>query len=190
MVDDRELMLTQGRHLFQRRELDGLDPAELARRCGLDGRTGQEIFPTREDLHFAVVEAELTAVSEQARVTMPEGDLGQRVKHLFRARIAFYDQHRIALRPLLKEVVFGENEWRARYETLLWRTSVQLVALVQEARRRGAVRVDVDETVVARALVAYFMTTVIMLLRDETLDATAAHGFMDPLVDTLVSSLA
>lgn len=189
MAETYEAVFEAARQSFRESGLAGLDPDVLAERHGFEAAAVRAHFPDRETLHFALAEAALSAVGEQARQTMPAQGLADRIKHLFAARIDFYNDNRVDVRPLIEDVIFGENEWRTRYENLLWRTSVQLVSLIQEAKRQGEVKPDTDETVAGRALVSYFMTTAIMILRDPSFDNQAARGFVFPMVDALVASL-
>jgi AcrR family transcriptional regulator len=190
MTREREELLHTACARFRESGITGVPLSALAEAANMPEERAREIFPDRDDLLYAVYLLELERMGTHSFADLPEGPLGKKLRHLLGFRYDFFARHKRSSRKVMLEALLGNARWRDDYENLLWRFSVEIVALIQAAERSGEIRKDVDEGLTARAFVAYYVTGLLMLLRTEEAAADDACSFTFPLVDSLVSSLA
>jgi len=189
MSGGREIFLDGARKRFRETGMAGVSLMDVASEIGMDIESVQHHFPDELSLVFALLLEGLGQVDKAAMKSLPQSHLDAQLKHLLKARFEFYVKHKYSSALVLREVMFSNDGWRETYESMLWRFSVEVVALFQAARRRGEIRQDVDEILVARAFVSYYITGILMGVRGEVFDAEGVCAFVFPLVDSLVDSL-
>lgn len=190
MPNERETLLAVAGTLFQKSDLAGMTCEAVADLAGVSAEPARTIFPTHDDLVRAVYEHALVGMALDSFASLPEAGLPQKLKYLLRCRYQFFASHRESSRQVLFDALSAGGGWRDPFEDQFWRFSVQVVALLQESRRLGGMRLDMDEALAARAFVSYYLTGILLILRNEKTSAQDACDFTFPLVDALVSSLA
>lgn len=189
MKDEREELLTVARRHFCDTGIKDKTLEEIASEAGVDIGRAIEFFPDKIVLVFTVIQHELLATIDEAMKTLPESGVEVQFKHLLKKRFEFFANHRDSSKQVMREVFFSTDGWRETYDTMLWRFSVGAVALLQAAKRRQEIRQDANETLGARALISYYVTGMLMILRGEVADSKSACDFTFPLIDSLVDSL-
>jgi AcrR family transcriptional regulator len=190
MSSEREALLASAGAMFRESGLAGMTREAVARLAGVPPATARQVFPAREDLVRAVYEQALVGMAMDSFATLPESGLRDQLRYLLRVRYEFFASHRESSRQVLFGALSAGGGWRDPFEEQFWRFSVQVVALLQAARRQGEVRLDADDALAARAFVSYYLTGILLVLRDEKTTAQAACDFTFPLVDALLASLA
>jgi AcrR family transcriptional regulator len=190
MTREREDLLHTACARFRESGITGVPLSALAEAAHMPEERARAIFPDHDDLVYSVYLLELDRMGRHSFADLPDGPLGKKLRYLLGFRYDFFARHRKSSRKVMLEALLGTVPWRDEYENLLWRFSVEIVALIQAAERSGEIRKDIDEGVTARAFVAYYVTGLLMLLRTEDLAADDACSFTFPLVDALVASLA
>lgn len=189
MAEQREALLKAACSRYHESGLAGLDLDMLADETGVDHRQAHELFPTSDALVRAVYERALIEMALESFASLPESGLRDQFKHLLLCRYEFVARHKTGSRHILLGAIGSDGGWRDPFEEQFWRFSIQVVALLQAAKRAGEIRASVDEAIAARAFISYYLTGLLMLLRNDKLDAPAVCDFTFPLVDALLTSL-
>lgn len=189
MSDDREIFLEAARKRFQESGIDDVSLEEIAAEVALDMDVVLKHFPEKLALVFTLLLEELGKVAESTMQTLPETSIEAQFKHLLKGRFEFLYNHRSSSAKVIKEVFFSSEGWREAYDNMLWRFSVGAVALLQAAKRRGEIRSDADEQLAARAIVSYYLSGMLMVLRGDVNDPEGACDFTFPLLENLLKSL-
>jgi len=189
MADKREELLAAACEHFRISDLEGLTVEGLALRTGLSQEQAREWFPDREGLFRAVYERALVAMAAESFASLPESGIREQLEHLLRQRFRFLARHRQSSREILFGAISAGGGWRDPFEDQFWRFSVQVVALLEAAKRNGEIRADADHAVAARAFVSYYLTGILLVLRSQDTSADHACAFTFPLVAALLDSL-
>lgn len=189
MAEQREALLAAASARFHESGLAGLEFDSLLEQTGVSRQNAQEHFPTRDDLIRAVYERALVGMAQDSFAKLPATGLREQLEYLLRCRYEFIARHKRSSRQVLLGALSADGGWRDPFEDQFWRFSIQVVALLQAAKRAGEISTTADEALVARAYLSYYLTGLLLILRSETLDANAACGFTFPLVGALLASL-
>ncbi|MUM77631.1 hypothetical protein GKC30_08300 [Pseudodesulfovibrio sp. F-1] len=189
MADKRDELLDAACERFRASDLKGLHLESLARQVGLSPQQAREMFPDSDGLNRAVYERALIAMAAESVASLPGSGIGRQLEHLLRQRYGFLVDHRESSRDILFGVISAGGGWRDPFEDQFWRFSVQVVALLEAAKRNGEIRADADHVVAARAFVSYYLTGILLALRNDTTSADQACDFTFPLVSALLESL-
>lgn len=189
MADKRVQMLAAACIQFHNADLDGVSLEPLARQVGLSDGQARELFPDRESLERAVYERALITMATDSFASLPDDSIGDQLTHLLRERFTFFVRHRLSSRKILLGAISAGGGWRDPFEDQFWRFSVQVVALLEAAKRQGDIRPDADHALAARAFVSYYLTGLLLALRNEKTTAQEALDFTLPLVAALLDSL-
>jgi len=189
MDQKREHFLAIAKKHFCRTDFREFDFTAAAMDSGMTVAEIDELFPDKLEIFFTVVQRELFRVAEHAAETLPAAGLDAQVRHLLRLRFDFFAEYIGCIRPVIGEIMVSREGWREEYDTMMWRFSVSLAALIQAAMRRGEIRGDADERNAVRALVSYYVAGILMISRGEVKDGSSTCEFIFPLVTNLVNSL-
>lgn len=189
MAEQREALLEAASVRFQESGLAGLDLDSLLKETGANRQKAQEHFPTRDDLIRAVYERALVGMAQDSFAKLPAAGLQEQLEYLLRCRYEFIARHKQSSRQVLLGALSADGGWRDPFEDQFWRFSIQVVALLQAAKRAGDIIPTADEALVARAYLSYYLTGLLLILRSETLDANEACEFTFPLVNALLTPL-
>ncbi|ADU61045.1 MAG: TetR/AcrR family transcriptional regulator [Pseudodesulfovibrio sp.] len=189
MAEQREALLAAASARFQVSELAGLELDSLIDETGVSREKAQEFFPTRDDLIRAVYERVLVGMAQDSFAKLPATGLQEQLEYLLRCRYEFIARHKQSSRHVLLGAISEHGGWRDPFEDQFWRFSIQVVALLQGAKRAGKINATADEALAARAFVSFYLTGVLLLLRSEKIDANGACEFTFPLVNALLTPL-
>lgn len=189
MAEQKEALLAAASSRFHESGLAGLELDSLIDETGVSREMAHELFPTRNDLIRAVYERTLVGMAQESFARLPATGLKEQLEYLLRCRYEFIARHRQSSRQVLLGAISEHGGWRDPFEDQFWRFSIQVVALLQAAKRAGEISHSADEALAARAYISYYLTGLLMILRNETLDANAACDFTFPLVDALLTPL-
>ncbi|MFH1914504.1 MAG: hypothetical protein ABIK45_09555 [Pseudomonadota bacterium] len=189
MGDKRDELLAAACIEFRTSDLDGISLEPLARQVGLSPGQARELFPDRESLEQAVYERALITMATESFASLPQSGLREQLEHLLRQRYQFFVLHRESSRKILFGAISAGGGWRDPFEEQFWRFSIQVVALLEAAKRHGEIRADADHALAARAFVSYYLTGLLLALRNEKMTAQDAFDFTFPLVAALLDSL-
>lgn len=141
--------------LFSEQGYDAVSMSAIAERAGVSKANVFHHFKTKRELYLAVLKR---AARESTRLlddmAHDDGDLEERLRRFIAAHMAHLYDHRRVTRLILRELLEnGAPRGRELAEEVLGENFARFVGILREGQVRGALRDDVDPTVVATALI-------------------------------------
>ena len=110
-TETRRLIMTAARKLFLEKDVDQCTMRAIAKLAGVSAASVVVHFKNKGALMEAALTEDIERTTAQALATLPaEGDLAQRLTHIWRAMYSFYDANRKLYRVLIRSTVFEPEE--------------------------------------------------------------------------------
>lgn len=154
--ETRKALLEAAREEF---EEVGYDPANLrsiAARAGVSAGTIIHHFGDKRQLLYAALFDDLQATLEEAVVASAAGDLKDQLVELTRVVFGYYQRRPELSRTLLKESLFAEEPWAAKFSAQVTMVHGRISELAREAVTRGDLSADVDVALLGAAYFSFF----------------------------------
>lgn len=185
----RETILKAARELFTRKGPDNTTIREIAREAGVATGTVNLHFGDKFRLMHEVMYGEFHAMCLRALDTIPDGPTLDRLMYLVEYECDFYEEHLDTLGPLMRESLFVKGEAGQAYSDQMDWYAVKIAGIMEEGKRRGELRDDVDTYKAAWAFISHYLTGVITVLRSEQFDKQEVVGFVRMLQEQLFNGL-
>lgn len=101
----------------------------------------------------------------------------------------YYELHTAYLRPVVREALFAQGEWRERFDAQIMRTVVEAVALFEAGKSRGEVKQDVDSHSAAMACWSLYVSVLIDGLSGDGFSAEGQLNKFSQLLDVLLGGV-
>ena len=167
----RELILDAARCQFEQRGFDSTTIRAIAAAAGVAPGTIFVHFPDKLSLLVASLVDDLEAVQRRALTTMPlDVPVADQFLHFVRVGLGYWGRRPSLSRVLLKEMWFVSGAAADRLRQLDHDTMALATAALAHARQRGELRSDTDPELAARAMFAFYLTTLLQGLEQSEYD--------------------
>lgn len=176
----REAVLEAARDEFEAVGFEAASVRSIAARAGVSSGTVLHHFGEKRELLYAALFDGLEATLDRALKKLQAlRGLDAKASGLGNAVFSYYQRRPSLSRTLLKESLFAEGPWAARFVSQLQRVHVALAGLVRDAVERGELGA-VNPEAAAAAWLSFFYFALIGWVQ-------GAHRDPVQLVDTLFS---
>jgi AcrR family transcriptional regulator len=169
-TETRRLIMTAARKLFLEKDVDQCTMRAIAKLAGVSAASVVVHFKNKGALMEAALTEDIERTTAQALATLPaEGDLAQRLTHIWRAMYSFYDANRKLYRVLIRSTVFEPEE---DTPFLTWQTLTFfnfLEKMIDDEKVEGRMAPSVDSYILAAALFSQYFGVLIMFYRDASM---------------------
>jgi AcrR family transcriptional regulator len=169
-TETRRLIMTAARKLFLEKDMDQCTMRAIAKLAGVSAASVVVHFKNKGALMEAALTEDIERTTAQALATLPaEGDLAQRLTHIWRAMYSFYDANRKLYRVLIRSTVFEPEE---DTPFLTWQTLTFfnfLEKMIDDEKVEGRMAPSVDSYILAAALFSQYFGVLIMFYRDASM---------------------
>ncbi|GAB6905197.1 hypothetical protein DESC_320043 [Desulfosarcina cetonica] len=168
--ETRRLIMAAARKLFLEKDVDQCTMRAIAREAGVSPASVVVHFKNKGALMEAALTEDIERTTAQALATMPsQGDLAQRLNHIWRAMYTFYDANRRLYRVLIRSTVFEPEE---DTPFLTWQTITFfnfLEKMIDDEKAEGKMASTVTSYILATALFSHYFGALVMFYRDPSM---------------------
>jgi AcrR family transcriptional regulator len=157
-----EAVLEAARDEFEAVGFDAASVRSIAKRAGVSAGTVLHHFGEKKELLYAALFDGLEATLDRAlektsrAASLETASLETGASALGAAVFAYYRKRPTLSRTLLKESLFAEGPWAARFVGQVQRVHVALTTLARDASERGELSATVNADLVAAAWLSFF----------------------------------
>lgn len=166
-----QLILFEARQLFARRGFDGVSISDVASAAGVSKANIFHHFGSKQALYLEVLKDSLTEFGELTDHLLPErAPLEERLYHFLLAHASHLKQHPDSAHVIQRELLENRDEvTRQLADHATVAQFRRLLDLLQEAKRAGEIRADVDLAVLVVMMIGVvaFQFQVRSLLRHQ-----------------------
>lgn len=153
----REAVLMAARDEFEAVGFEAANVRTIAARAKVSAGTVLHHFGEKKELLYAALFDDLEATLDRAILGLErQGDLERQASALGGAVFAYYQKRPALSRTLLKESLFAEGPWAARFVAQVQRVHVAVRGQVEEAIASGALVAEARPDAVAAAWLSFF----------------------------------
>jgi AcrR family transcriptional regulator len=158
----RRAILLAGREVFEEAGFDRASVRGIAEAAGVSPGTVLHHFGSKRELLYAAFHADLNdaleAACRAARHDPPEGGdrFEDRLSRLAETIFAHHERRPALSRTLLRESLFAEPPWDARFQAQTVALHQEVASLAAEAVGRGEIAPEVDLELLALAWVSFY----------------------------------
>ncbi|MBX3252329.1 MAG: TetR/AcrR family transcriptional regulator, partial [Myxococcales bacterium] len=150
-------VLAAARAEFEDKGFEAASVRGIAARAGVAAGTVIHHYGEKRDLLHAALFEDLEEAIERALAQLdPAADLEGQLRALARAVFAYYERRPTLARTLLKESLFANAPWAARFAAQVARVHGAIAELARVAIGRGALRADVDPALLGVTWFSFF----------------------------------
>ncbi|WP_433926268.1 TetR/AcrR family transcriptional regulator [Sorangium cellulosum] len=176
----RARILEAARDHFERHGFEAANVRAIAADAGVAAGTVLLHFADKRDLLHAALFDDLAATAAEAVRDDEPGTLEQRLHRLAAAFFAHYARRPALSKTLLRESLFADPPWQARFAEQVGAAHGRVVALFDAARAAGEVADDADAALFGVAFFSFYYFALIAWVQ-------GAHPSPVALVDRLVA---
>ncbi|WP_437961871.1 TetR/AcrR family transcriptional regulator [Sorangium sp. So ce119] len=176
----RARILEAARDHFERHGFEAANVRAIAADAGVAAGTVLLHFADKRDLLHAALFDDLAATAAEAVRDEEPGTLEQRLHRLAAAFFAHYARRPALSKTLLRESLFADPPWQARFAEQVGAAHGRVVALFDAARAAGEVADDADAALFGVAFFSFYYFALIAWVQ-------GAHPSPVALVDRLVA---
>jgi AcrR family transcriptional regulator len=158
----------------------------IARRAGVSAGTVIHYHADKRELLHAALFADLEATLAEALASLGRGGLAAQLARLTRGVFAYYERRPGLSRTLLKESLFADEPWAARFAAQVGRVHAEIARRAGEAIRRGELRAGADPASVGLAYFSFFYFALIAWVQGALADPV---GLVDQLMKQHLAGL-
>lgn len=176
----RARILEVARDHFERHGFEAASVRAIAADAGVAAGTVLLHFADKRDLLHAALFDDLAATAAEAVRDDEPGTLEQRLHRLAAAFFAYYARRPTLSKTLLRESLFADPPWQARFAEQVTAAHGRVVALFEAARAQGEVADDADAALFGVAFFSFYYFALIAWVQ-------GAHPSPVALLDRLVA---
>ncbi|WP_437684954.1 TetR/AcrR family transcriptional regulator [Sorangium sp. So ce176] len=176
----RARILEVARDHFERHGFEAANVRAIAADAGVAAGTVLLHFADKRDLLHAALFDDLAATAAEAVRDEEPGPLEQRLHRLAAAFFAHYARRPTLSKTLLRESLFADPPWQARFAEQVGAAHRRVVELFDDARAAGEVADDADAALFGVAFFSFYYFALIAWVQ-------GAHPSPVALVDRLVA---
>ncbi|WP_438037510.1 TetR/AcrR family transcriptional regulator [Sorangium sp. So ce128] len=176
----RARILEAARDHFERHGFEAANVRAIAADAGVAAGTVLLHFADKRDLLHAALFDDLAATAAEAVRDEEPGSLEQRLHRLGAAFFAYYARRPALSKTLLRDALFADPPWQARFTEQVAAVHGRVVDLFNAARAQGEVADDADPALFGVAFFSFYYFALIAW-------AQGAHPSPIALLDRLVA---
>lgn len=178
-IETRKLIIAATKKLLQEKKVNECTMRSIAEEAGVSAASIVVHFKNKYALFEETLGEDIDHTTDKAIATLPlEGDLADKVVHIWRTMYIFYGTKRDLYRPLIRSTVF-EPENQTPFLTR--QTDVFLTfleELINKEKAAGRITPSLDSAIMARTLFALYFGALIMFYRNATMSPREATGLV------------
>lgn len=180
--ETRRLILEAARKLFREEDLSRCTMRAIAKQAGVSAASVVVHFKNKVALMEATVGEDIERELTRAMATLPaDGDLTQRLTHIWRAMYSFYDGNRNFYRALLSSTILSLKE-ETPYLTAQMDTFISsLEEMIEREKAQGRMPKSVDSHVLSTTLVSQYFGVLILFFRDTGITPVMAGDLVEAM---------
>ncbi|HVH44717.1 MAG TPA: TetR/AcrR family transcriptional regulator, partial [Labilithrix sp.] len=128
----------------------------VAKAAGVAAGTVLLHFPDKRDLLHTAVFEDLARTWAEAKAASGDGTLRQELSAVVKAFFDYYARRPALSRALLRESLFAEPPWNARFAGQIGDVHRHVVSLVQKAQARGELDEKIDADVLGASFFSFY----------------------------------
>jgi AcrR family transcriptional regulator len=189
-AETKTSILAAARALFEERGFDGTTMRAVASNAEVGLGTIFAHFPDKGALLIAALLEDLARTDQRILETLPEeAPIKEQIMHLAEAGFGYWCRRPALSATLLREMWFVQGQWAEKRREETARFIDFVFRLLDEARRRGEIRADVDLRRTAEALYSFYVGIIIRAAGDGRLDLGALLEDTEDFVGQLLAGL-
>ncbi len=163
----------------------------LAKAAGVGLGTIALHFKDKQSLLLASFYDHIGALSMEAIESAPyDAPIRERLLSVVSALYGFYDTQSLYLRPVVREALFIQGEWRERFDAQIEECMGLMIPFFEVAKERGEVNPDVESLHAAMVCWSLYVNVLIDGLNAENFDAELQLAKFTPLLDLALKGIA
>lgn len=178
------------RTLFSQKGMAQCTFRDIARKAGVSPASIVVHFMTKTALLEEIFSTDIGNALSEVIASMPEkAEFSARLMHLAKGMLRFYGNNRDLYRALLRHTIFepagetphmsGQSENYIRF----------LSGLIEEERRRGTIRDEVDSMVAAASIFFLYLGALTLLFRMPEMTVEAISDFLGSMTDQYLKGI-
>lgn len=152
----RKAVLEAARDEFERVGFDAANLRAIAARAKVSAGTVLHHYGDKRELLHAALFDDLEETLNEALASPGEGPLELQLARLTRRVFRYYLQRPKLSRALLKESLFADEPWAARFSAQVGTVHAAIAKLAKDAAARGELRVDANFALLGAAYFSFF----------------------------------
>lgn len=162
----------------------------LARAAGVGLGTISLHFKDKKSLLLSTFYEDIGEVTFSAIESVPQNDsLKEQLLSILRALYAYYGEHTIFLRSVVKEALFATGEWKERFDAQMIEVVRRVSALIDTHKETGAVDPTVLSQDVALVCWSIYLNGLVDGLNAEEFDAATQVAKVETLLDVVLNGV-
>lgn len=177
--ETRSLIMAAARKLLKEKDVEQCTMRAIAREAGVSAASVVVHFRNKPALLEAALTEDIERTTARALESLPaDGDLAERLTHIWRAMYTFYSANRDLYRVFIRSTVF---EPEAQTPVMTGQTVTFfdfLEGLIESDKAEGRLAGTVDSYIMARVLFSQYFGVLIMFYRDPSMTADTAAALV------------
>lgn len=163
--------------------------ATIAKEAGIDEDVLRKKYKKKSLLMLAVQGYELGKLKQAYHKEMPDASLEDTVEFIMKTRLEFAEKYYDRTVFFFSQALAGHEPWSKTLTQMVMQLSLEFVTLFEKSIREGDLDKSVDTNIAVRALVSFYMTGLVIGLRNKDFSAESAWEFIGPQVSMFLNSL-
>lgn len=166
--ETRRLILEAARELFWEIGVEACTMRRIATKAGVSAASVVVHFQSKTALLEAALSEAIEVQLEVAMAEIPgQGDLEDRLMHVPRHMLRFYDQDRDLYRTLIRDTIFEPPQMSPRLNELNERYLGWIARALEQERQRGVIKDHIDPTLAAAGMFCLYLGALTEFLRNK-----------------------
>ena len=189
-LETRNLILGAARKLLLENKGVQCTLRDIAREAGVSAASIVVHFKNKDALLDAALTEDIEQTTAKAVKTMPaDGDLAEKLTHIWRAMFKFYDDKRALYRTLLRSTVFETDE-KTPFLAMQTESFLDyLQEMIALEKAGGRMAPSVDENILAVSLFSIYFGTLILFYRNPAMTPEQARDQVFAMTQQVLSGL-
>ena len=164
--ETRRLILGAAKKLFGKKGMEECTVRDIAKKAGVSPASVVVHFKNKTALFEEVLSTDIGIALSGVMISLPKsaGLLG-RLMHLAKGMLSFYDKNRDLYRALLRYTIFEPASETPNMSKQSEQYIQFLTRLIDEEKKRGTIRPEVDSTVAAASIFFLYLGALTVLFR-------------------------
>jgi AcrR family transcriptional regulator len=178
-AETRHLIQRAARKLFRKKGVEECTMRAVAKEAGVSAGTVILHFKNKTALLEVCISEDIHLALTEALATMPKkAALLKRLMHIPNAMYSFYDTDRELYRALVRSTVFEQEDKNPWITKQLNDYLLLITQILEEYKKTGTVRPDVDSAIAASSMASLYMGVLIHFFRNPEMTPEMANEML------------
>ena len=178
-IETRKLILKAARKLFRKKGVEQCTMRAVAKEAGVSAATVILHFKSKISLLEIAITEDIEGALTKAISNIPQkASLLKRLMHIPTAMYSFYDSDRELYRALVRNTIFEPEEDNPQIKKQLDGYLMYLARIIEQEKKVGIIRKEVDPHIAASCLGALYMGVLIRFFRNPEITPQAASDML------------